>query len=87
MVYEKPKCDCGAELVWWSQPTYTDMYRITKNGKKAKRAYSHHYEGEGPEERLICSNQTCLDDYDFDFDEKDRVVRGDHWEKAFSRLR
>lgn len=88
MAYETPKCDCDAELVWWSQPTYTDMHRINKNRKKAKRMYWHHYEREEPYERLVCGNSVCHNEYEIEYDEKDRVIRGEDWEKVvFSRFK
>lgn len=77
MVYQTPKCDCGHDLVWWSQPVYAERYRINKNGKKAKNPIKRatFYEGETVNERLECYE--CFKEYDFDFDEKGRIIRGD----------
>jgi hypothetical protein len=74
MSYKKPKCDCGEELIFWSQPVYTVVHFINTNGKKSKRTLMD-YAGEGIYERLKC--EECDKEYDFEFDEKDRVIRGE----------
>ena len=33
MKYEKPKCECGEELVFEKELVYTQYYKITKDGK------------------------------------------------------
>lgn len=76
MVYQKPKCDCGTDLIWWSQPVFTVRYHINKNGKKAKNPIKlgKSYEGETVYERLTCVN--CDKEYEIEFDDRDRIIRG-----------
>lgn len=80
-MYKKPVCDCGTELVWWSQPTYTVIYQINQNGQKSKRPLRMWYEGEEPFERLQCPE--CGTEYKIEYDEKGRILRGDVWEEIF----
>lgn len=72
--YEKPKCDCGEKLLYWTQPVQTLLYKINKNGRQAKNPCSYGVSGEGCIDRLICN--TCDSEYDIEFDEKSRVIRG-----------
>lgn len=72
--YKKPKCDCGEELVYWTQPVQTLVYKINKSGRKAKKPCRNGILIEGCVDRLVCDK--CESEYDIEFDEKSRVIRG-----------
>lgn len=76
MAYEKPKCECGDELAYWSQPIYTRIMDITKRGKLAKKEYLS-YDDEYVWARLRCFS--CDSEYWIEYDEKERLIRGDEY--------
>lgn len=74
MAYEKPKCECGEDLYHWSQPIYTRIVAITKRGKFSK-IEDLEYQHANTWDRLKCLE--CYSEYWIDYDEKDRVIRGE----------
>ncbi|MNZ96470.1 hypothetical protein D3C78_1156630 [compost metagenome] len=79
LAYEKPKCDCGDDLIYWVQEAVTVTRNITKAGKIGKHENVERVgEGSGNLSRLSCPS--CGKEYEWDFDEKDRVVRGFDWD-------
>ncbi|WP_064199050.1 hypothetical protein [Brevibacillus brevis] len=75
MAYEKPRCDCGEELFHFDQVVYSEERGIRRDGKlKAKvlfRGIEGSYSAHGA--FLYCNH--CRNQYDYDFDEKDRIIR------------
>jgi hypothetical protein len=75
MKYSKPKCDCGYELSYVEEVTYDNYYRITAKGKREKRKYHSEYYLNNGIAFLKCN--ACNNTYEIDYDEKDRIIRGD----------
>jgi hypothetical protein len=71
--YEKPKCECGADLDSMEEHTYNKAHSINKNGTKSKKYELEHWMHNGIE-YLRC--QKCRNNYEFEQDEKDRIIRG-----------
>lgn len=78
-MYQKPKCKCGNELIYWVQTYITIERKITEKGKISKRRYVEEAgEGEGVLQRLRCN--VCGEEYEYTFDDKGRYIRGENWD-------
>ncbi|MED0676971.1 hypothetical protein ABEV55_12300 [Aneurinibacillus thermoaerophilus] len=78
MAYQKPTCECGEELIYWTQKGYTEESKILKSGKIAKRPY-HVYGNEMLVwDRLKCNR--CYGEYHIEHDSSGRVIRGEKWD-------
>lgn len=75
MPYEKPRCDCGEELVLCADVVVTKFYKITKIGKESKRVYDTLPTEMINGTRLQC--EECLAIYDYSFDKKERIIRNE----------
>lgn len=74
MAYEKPKCECGSELNVYTQSLHGNITKIKKNGDFHLKSDSY-YEKRDMNPRLKCAD--CPREYEIDFDDKCRVIRGD----------
>lgn len=74
MSYEKPECDCGEDLIYFSQHFYDIRRKIRKDGQlyKYRNLFAH---GGFMHERLIC--EKCSDAYEVDMDSKGRIFKGE----------
>lgn len=76
MKYQKPLCDCGKELNYYNQEVYDVERNITKKGNlKNKPNYFFEigsFSAFGAILECKCGNK-----YDLDYDEKERITRGD----------
>lgn len=73
MKYQKPRCDCGFELVFTSTFTYGNTYRIDKQGKIGRRVIKR--SGDDFIESALCC-EVCNNVYSYYDDESGRVHRG-----------
>lgn len=76
MKYEKPKCDCGKELVVSREQFIEVRFKINKNGSESKNPFSKTKPGfnEDGFNALICPY--CNSSYEFFF-EDNRIYRGE----------
>jgi hypothetical protein len=74
VTYEKPKCDCGRELMVSEMVSFEKFYNIKKDGKPCKKP-NDTTKGFIQEGNLWCSK--CCETYAIDYDEKDRLIRSD----------
>lgn len=74
MAYEKPKCDCGRELMITKMESVEKFYKIKKDGTLCKKPNETTI-GYIQEEHLWCSE--CCETYAIDYDENDRLIRSD----------
>lgn len=75
MIYEKPKCDCGNELVLISYESRAVLTKIKKNGEE----YSKPFKKEKPG-TLEINNLYCLDcdiEYMYYEDREGRIIKGE----------
>lgn len=76
MRYQKPKCDCGEELLFCVDEVITVFYKITQNGEESKRKFDRMPSVSHQAHRLSCPDCNRL--YDYSFDEQNRIVRKDY---------
>lgn len=69
--YQKPICDCGAELFFEVDEVQSVQYRILRNGNIAKRPFYRGVGGINNWGRLVCNS--CSKQYDFN-----RFFVGEH---------
>ncbi len=71
MKYKKPICECGKELTITAVFSCDILWTINSNGKRSKK---HTFSADTQSgEHLECE---CGADYEIDFDEKGRILRG-----------
>lgn len=77
MDYQLPICDCGQELLVQCEVTAHKYYKVNKNGLMSKREtkWSNDTWMTNGIEYLYCSK--CTKGYEIDYDDKDRILRGD----------
>lgn len=75
--YKKPRCDCGKFLTAIRTEYWTVERPITVDGRLSLNTIKigTGYDSSDYEIELYCSN--CGKSYDCDYDEEDRIVRGD----------
>ena len=77
MKYEKPKCDdCNSELIYVSEITMDKVRKINKNGQISKKEDLRPWADNGIE-FLRCPNFDCYNSYEVDYDDKDRIIKGE----------
>ncbi|MGF7535020.1 hypothetical protein AAGG74_15225 [Bacillus mexicanus] len=79
MGYTKPICDCGSELIFTIHQIDSMDYRISDRGKILKSSVIHNKE-------IIDSHfscNVCGNHYRFNYDENDKIIRGEIRRKGF----
>lgn len=74
MAYEKPKCNCGKELIIAEMVSLEKFYNIKKDGTRCKKP-NETTKGFITEENFWCSD--CCEAYAIDLDENNRLIRSD----------
>jgi hypothetical protein len=74
MHYEKPKCDCGKDLVIAEMVSLEKFFKIKKDGTSCKNP-NDTIKGYIQEKNLWCDE--CSETYAIDYDENNRLVRSD----------
>lgn len=74
MNYSRPVCECGDELTYEKELTVNRYHQLTKRGKISKKFRSKD-NPINPLEYLLCD--TCTKRYEVDYDDQDRVIRGE----------
>lgn len=75
MTYQKPRCDCGEELLYCVDEVSTNFYKITNKGEEGKRKYDSLPSTLAHGQRLYCGE--CQEYYEFDYDDQGRIIRID----------
>lgn len=75
MKYKKPICECGGELRTTAVYSCDILYKINKNGKRAKTPTFTPSTEDG--EHLECCE--CSNAYYIELDEKGRYTRGEEY--------
>jgi hypothetical protein len=80
--YQLPKCSCGADLQLYYEEAVSIETKINKNGMRSKKfeltrlgIMTTNFE------RLRCYE--CFREWDFNEDEKGRIVKGKAWEEVY----
>jgi hypothetical protein len=76
--YELPKCDCGCDLKFVKEIVYHHDYKINKNGTLSKKKIVTEWADYGTE-WLKCTNFNCNKCYWIEYDDNDRVIRGEDY--------
>lgn len=74
--YKKPICECGTELVYWTERIYHVHQKINKNGTISKKEEINE-QGDGAYDRLYCPE--CRNQYWPEEDEQGRMIRGEEF--------
>lgn len=75
--YKKPKCDCGKFLYGSRNECWHVTRAITKDGELSKNIarLGGVFDDSDYEINLFC--RTCGNIYEADYDDEDRIIRGD----------
>lgn len=75
--YKKPKCDCGKFLYGRRSECWSVTRAITKDGELSDRTIQigTAFDDSDYEIKLYC--RTCGNIYEADYDNKDRLIRGE----------
>lgn len=76
--YIRPRCDCGALLVFWEEEMYDITTPIANDGLLSERGIKRCRTGvDGAFSRLHCPE--CHNEYDFTQDIEGGYIRGEVW--------
>lgn len=74
--YKKSRCDCGAMLHTYSNEIWMVARRITKDGQLGNMIkVKTNFDENGYKIILHCPK--CSNEYESDYDNKDRLIRGE----------
>ncbi len=72
---KKPMCDCGGELLIYTEEVHKLYWKINKDGKKSKRFIDRNDGDNNIYDRLRCSE--CGMEFWYDEDDEGRIIKGD----------
>lgn len=76
MTNNKPKCDCGSDLIYYTSHSVEVWHEINSNGKiKVKPFKTQSSSLSTQDEILICKNEDCSNEY-MAHSENGKLIRG-----------